>query len=153
MPILNEKNAGKTSKLSFSLFFLANLAKNQKLKKILKKKYSRFVAYAKVVEKNWYIRKFNSTILFYKKPYQISKPQNEIIFEQGWILKFCKKHWLPWKEIFHISLTLFFWPWTPLSPQMFSEIRVKIKELSAFRPFYKLSIFRHFEAIFRAKVV
>ena len=52
MPILNEKNAGKTSKLSFSLFFLANLAKNQKLKKILKKKYSRFVAYAKVVEKN-----------------------------------------------------------------------------------------------------
>ena len=51
MPVLNEKMQEKPQNCRFSLFFLANLAKNQKLKKNFEKKYSRFVNYAKVVKK------------------------------------------------------------------------------------------------------
>ena len=45
---------------------------------------------------------------FYKRSYQLFKFQNTITFERGRILKFCKKHLFPCKEIFHISPTLFF---------------------------------------------
>ena len=57
----------------------------------------------------------NYQFFFYRKPEQISKLRNDITFERCGILKFCKKHLLPCKEIFHISLTLFFWPWPPIA--------------------------------------